>query len=137
MSFEKNEALTRTYRKNKFNSRIANNNEQKNIEENDSKRSRNEREEDNREKNRNRERDRDNSRDERDDHKKDRENHNNLNNESIQKKAWNWFNNQSNEKQKKLRTKKICFECDNFEHNLWQCSKNSELESKNEETSKN
>ena len=87
MSFEKNEILTRTYKKNKFNSRIINNNEQKNIKENDSKRFRNEREENNREKNRNRKRNRDNSKNERDDHKENRENHNNFNNESIQKKT--------------------------------------------------
>ena len=87
MSFEENEVLTRTYKKSKFNSRIVNNNEQKNIEKNDSKRSRNEREKNNREKNRNRKRNRDNSRDERDDHKENRKNHNNSNNESIQKRA--------------------------------------------------
>ena len=50
ISFEKSEALTKTYKKNKLNNRTINNNKQKNIEKNNSKRSRNEREKNNRKK---------------------------------------------------------------------------------------
>ena len=51
INFEKSETLAKIYKKNKLNNRIANNNEQKNIEKNDSKRFRNEREKNNRKKN--------------------------------------------------------------------------------------
>ena len=53
INFEKNETLTKIYKKSKFNNRTINNNEQKNIEKNNLKRFCNEREKKNRKKNRN------------------------------------------------------------------------------------
>ena len=131
MSFEEDEALAKAHKKSKLNDRNANFNEQKNIEEGDSKRPRNERRSDNRGRGRGRDKS------ERGGFRED-QGGNNSNHESVnRKKVFDWFNSQSKEKQNELREKKICFECDSLKHRFEKCSKNSELEFKNNETSKN
>ena len=138
LDFEKVDSLDKSKNKRKRND-DHNVHDEKHQNENFNKRFRRDSENDDRDDKKNSSRKRDkknkNNRDERNENRIE----NNFNHEFVANKVFQWFNNQSKNKQNEIRKTKACYCCDKINCRVFICKNNSEnkFETKNSEKSKN